>query len=103
MNIPTAQKVITFTYGDDPKEYSIPLARSLPLRFARQSAQIAAVKDEEQQGAMSIEFIISLLDRYCPELADEMTADEAGQLFNAWSEASQDDGVSVGESQALPD
>jgi len=85
-------ELMSFTLGSGKKVYNIPLAASMPatlilkMQKAYQDGEIAA-----------FEFQLDILKKYIGNAADDLTAGDVRDIFNAWTEDSKDQGAEVGE------
>lgn len=85
-------ELMNFTLGDSKKVYSIPLAASMPATLILEMQK--AYKEGEVE---AFEFQIKLLKKYIGDAADELTAGEVRDIFDAWAEDSKEQGAEVGE------
>lgn len=92
-----APESMEFRVGSSKKLYKLPLAASLPASYSVAFAAIAAEDDEAQQAKTAQEFIIGLLDRYCPGASEALTIGALGELLGAWMDASGEQGATPGE------
>ena len=85
-------KLFEFTIEGSKKVHRIPLAAYLPYQFMRRMLT--------EDGDKS--FALALLHEYCPELEEDgkLTFGTVMAVYEAWQEASREDGVDVGESSA---
>ena len=81
-----------FTIEGSRKVHRIPLAAYLPYPFMRRMLTV----DSDQS------FALALLHEFCPELEadDKVTIGTVMAMYQAWQEASKQDGADVGESSA---
>lgn len=92
-----APEFMSFTLGHTGKKvYKMPLAASMPMTIAVRFSEIAALP-EDQQGVESIKFQLEVLRRYVGDAADDLTASQVAEIFEAWGEESSEQGASLGE------
>lgn len=88
-------ELMSFTFGDSEKVYSIPLAASVP------APTILEMNDEYKKGEMeAFAWQVKFLRTYVGELVDEMTTGDIKDIFDAWMAESSGQGAEVGESLA---
>ena len=82
-------KLFEFTIEGSRKVHRIPLAAYLPYQFMRRMLT--------EDGDKS--FALALLHEYCPELEEDgkLTFGTVMAVYEAWQEASKEDGAGVGE------
>ena len=82
-------KLFEFTIEGSKKVHRIPLASFLPYQFMRRMLT--------EDGDKS--FALALLHEYCPELEEDgkLTFGTVMAVYEAWQEASKEDGAGVGE------
>ena len=85
-------KSFEFTIEGSKAVHSIPLAAYLPYPFMHKMLTENADKS----------FALALIHEFCPELENDenVTFGVVTAVFNAWQEASKQDGVTLGESSA---
>ena len=88
---------MTFTLGNSKKVYKLPLAASMPISVAVQFSEIAAISDEDMQNAASSKLQLDILRRYIGDAADDLTAAQVAEIFEAWAEESNKQGATPGE------
>lgn len=76
--------------------YKIPLAPYMPASI------LLSMKAGDERGE-GFEEQFEMLQKYMGDGADDLTVPVATQILQAWAEASQETGATVGESQALSD
>ena len=87
---------MTFTLGGK-KKYSIPLASSMPMRYARRMTA-AAQMDEATAATTMLEIELDILTEYLgADVADNLTTTQVGDIFSAWSEENTKAGIDSGE------
>lgn len=71
------------------KTYHLPLLQHLPVSSVSRLTKLQRLpeKDNQKQLAM-VEYVVDLLDQYCPGLTDIITQEDLGTIFAAWSDAS---------------
>ena len=86
------QRMFEFKLEGSKKVYRIPLAAYLPYPFMRKMLTV----DSDQS------FALALLHEFCPELENDESVSfgTVNAIFEAWQEASRNDGVEAGESSA---
>lgn len=90
--------LFTFRIEGIDETLAIPLAGSLPIRMSARFADIASMADDDAKQTAALHLEMDLLERYLPDGAlDMLTAQDVGQIFAAWSEASGSGDVSAGE------
>ena len=88
-------EVYEFNLGK--KKYSIPLASSMPMKYALRFARIAQMSDEDASVA-SLELEMELLsDCLGEDVAKNLTAKQVGEIFTDWSIENEKAGVDAGE------
>lgn len=86
-------KLMAFRLGDSKKVYTMPLAASMPANI------LIKMGDTENNDTEAFKFQYKLLKKYIGDVADDLTAGDIRDIFNAWSEASEaEQGAEVGES-----
>lgn len=95
VTIETEKSVFEFKLQGNKKLYSIPLAKYLPLRMAQHFQKLSLVKGEEEQAAAGAQMMVEILEKYCPDIVDDISSDTALKIFEAWQEADPD--VDLGE------
>lgn len=77
----------------DDKSYSVPLASSLSFADAKAFGEIEGKPVMEQ-----LDFAMGFFARYIPhEVLDMLSCGELKELFEAWTEASGEEGELLGE------
>lgn len=78
-----------FTIGKAKTVHKIPLAACLPYPFMRRVMTVDGDKS----------FALELLHEFCPELEkdEKLSFATIMAIYNAWNEASANDGISSGE------
>lgn len=93
-----AQEIEThdFTLGGK-KKYSIPLASSLPMKYARKFARLAHM-DEADASSEAVEVEMEILADYLGEdVANKLTAKQVGEIFSDWNRLNEGLGAEQGE------
>lgn len=85
-----APEFFSFQLEGSDKVYKIPLAASMPVK-------VLLSIDGSLQSQMA------MLEKYMGDAAGELSASTVGEILKAWSQASKDQGASVGESKASSD
>lgn len=80
-----APEFFIFRMEDSEKTYKIPLAASMPVKILMKMKE-------------GFEGQLEILEKYMGSDVDDLTATEASEILKAWSEASKEQGASVGES-----
>lgn len=85
-------ELMSFTLGNSKKVYTIPLAASMPATLILEMQKAYKGGD-----VAAFEFQLNLLKKYIGEAADELTAGDVRDIFDAWTEDSKEQGAEVGE------
>jgi len=70
----------------DGSRYALPYPNHLPLPFA---VRLSKMQGDGVSDASALEFLVALLDAFCPEAVDKLDVGMATQLFTAWGESSR--------------
>lgn len=85
------------------KPRMMPLAGSLPVKDGMRLARIERLPEDEQADAM----MDAIYDLFCgclgQDVVDSMSMADFEALAQVWQDASEEDGISAGESQASPE
>jgi len=85
--------LMKFQLGDSDKVYTIPLAASMPANVLIEMGEV----EDNSTEAFKLQF--RLLKRYIGDAADDLTAGDVRDIFEAWREASEEEqGAEAGES-----
>jgi hypothetical protein len=93
--IKSEQGTFDFKIEGNDKLYSIPFAKYMPLRMAQRFQKLSLVKGEDEQAAAGTEMMVEILEKYCPDIVDDISANTAATILQAWQEADPD--ISLGE------
>lgn len=92
-------KCLTVKVGEN--EHAIPLAKNLPIPFIKKLKH-ARMMPESYRGDAMTDFFIEYFGAYLGDDIEVLDMEDFTALCAAWSEASKEAGVSLGESQASP-
>lgn len=85
-------ELMSFNLGNSKKVYNIPLAASMPATLILKMQE--AYKEGE---AAAFAFQLDLLKKYIGDAADNLTAGDVRDIFNAWAADSAEQGAEPGE------
>ena len=89
---------LEFTIGKSKKVHRLPLASHMPLDMLRAVGRAAAIPDEAERAAASIDAELDILRSYLgEEVASTLTGDIVNAIFSAWAEESAASGADLGE------
>lgn len=83
LNISNERKGLQFTINGE-SEYTLPLMGSLPASYVKRFAEVARLKDEEEQQNAFMQLQFEILERYCPGLTEEATVEDLREILEAW-------------------
>lgn len=91
------QEYLEFTLGTSKKVHKLPLAASMPLKWAREFSALNGIVDEEERASMALDIETRMLTEYVGDKAEDLPVSTVGEIFAAWGKANEEQGADLGE------
>jgi len=91
------QRYLEFTLGTSKKVHKLPLAASMPLKWAEEFAALANIVDEDEKNKTALDIEARMLTEYVGDDARELPISVVSEIFAAWGNANSEQGADLGE------